>query len=101
MKALAMTALAAPLAKTFAALGGSNPLIRTGVAALGTRWAMRSLPVAGAVLAAGAALRYFKARKGRADARDAAQSHQLPVNPRTGSVVPPTGTSVNPPIVVA
>lgn len=58
MKSLSSLLLSGHIAETIARIT-PNPLLRSGASALAVRWAMRSVPAALAVVAAGAAYRYF------------------------------------------
>lgn len=58
MKSLSSLLLSGHIADTIARIT-PNPLLRSGATAIAARWAMRSVPAALAVVAAGAAYRYF------------------------------------------
>lgn len=75
MNPFARLALAGPVAKTFANVLPQSPLLRSGVAAIGMRYALRSMPVALAVLGAGAALKYYLGRDDRAAVKPARTRH--------------------------
>lgn len=58
MKSLSSLLLSGHIADTIARIT-PNPILRSGATAIAARWAMRSVPAALAVVAAGAAYRYF------------------------------------------
>ncbi len=58
MKSLTSLLVSGHIADTVARII-PNPLLRSGATAFAARWAMRSVPAALAVVAAGAAYRYF------------------------------------------
>lgn len=76
MKIFAKTLLTGQVARTAARLSGRNPIVRTGAVVLASRWAMRSIPTALALVAAGAAARHFMLAR-RKKALSGPRSHQL------------------------
>lgn len=81
MKSLSKLLLSGHIADTVARIT-PNPLLRSGATAFAARWAMRSVPAALAVVAAGAAYRYFtkdnEAGKSRKSPRRSTTSHKTP-----------------------
>lgn len=73
MKSLSSLLLSGHIAETIARIT-PNPLLRSGASALAVRWAMRSVPAALAVVAAGAAYRYFTKDSDRSSRKSPARS---------------------------
>jgi len=65
MNFLATNLVARHVAETAARIAGNNPLVRTGAGAIAARWALRSVPAAVALVAAGTAIRYYLDSKRR------------------------------------
>lgn len=65
MNFLATNLVARHVAETAARIAGNNPLVRTGAGAIAARWALRSVPAAVALVAAGTAIRFYLDRKRR------------------------------------
>lgn len=63
MRSIGTLLLSGHVADSVARLLPNNPLLRGGAATLAARWAMRSIPAALALAAAGAAYRHFAASK--------------------------------------
>ncbi|WP_296674618.1 hypothetical protein [Novosphingobium sp.] len=59
MKSFTSLLLSGQIADTIERLVPDNPLLRSGATAIAARWAVRSVPAALAIVAAGAAYRYL------------------------------------------
>lgn len=63
MRSIGKLLLSGHVADSVARLLPDNPILRGGAATLAARWAMRSIPAALVIVAAGAAYRHFSADK--------------------------------------
>ena len=79
MNPFARLALAGPVAETLARVAPGSPLLRSGIVAVASRYALRSLPVAAAVIGAGLAWRML--RKDRDAPPQGAEGYSGPDKP--------------------
>ena len=72
-------ALAGPVAESLTRFAPNSPLLRTGIATVGMRYALRSLPVALAVVGAGVAWRLLRKDD---SAKPVLQRRRAPTKPK-------------------